>query len=190
MKNTLNLLEPQTNIPLNSEEIPSKINEYFSKIGSKLADSLPKVDITHLNNDLIQNALIDKFVINLIDIDIVIQYAKEISIYKSSGISNLGSRLLKDIFLYIPDILLDIFNKVLSTNIFPDSWKIATVIPLPKVDNPKLPYELRPISLLPLIGKIMEKIIHNQLKSYLEENNIPAWIQETSFDPKCLCKIC
>ena len=163
MKNTLNLLDPQTNIPLNSEEIPSKINEYFSKIGSKLADSLPKVDITHLNNDLIQNALIDKFVINLIDIDIVIKYAKEISIYKSSGISNLGSRLLKDIFLYIPDILLDIFNKVL---------KIATVIPLPKVDNPKLPSELRPISLLPLIGKIMEKIIHNQLKSYLEENNL------------------
>ena len=55
---------------------------------------------------------------------------------------------------------------------FPDDWKIATVIPLPKVDNPKTSSELRPMSLLPIIGKIMEKSVHTQLKDYLEENNL------------------
>ena len=104
----------------------------------------------------------------------MIKYVKEMSVYKSSGIGDLGSRLLKDIFLYIPEILVNVFNKVLAKKHFPDSWKIATVIPLPKIENPRSPSELRPISLLPIIGKIMEKIIHDQLKSYLEQNNLLA----------------
>ena len=73
-------------------------------------------------------------------------------------------------FLYIPEILVNInkVNKVLIHNIFPDSRNITTVIPLTKVENPKSPSELRPISLplLPVIGKIMERIIHDQLKTY------------------------
>ena len=70
--------------------------------------------------------------------------------------------------------MVDIFNKVLNTDAFPDSWKIATVIPLPKVENPKLPSELRPISLLPVKGKIMEKILHDQLKTFLENYDLLA----------------
>ena len=106
------------------------------------------------------------------DVETVIKYVKQMSVYESSGIGDLGSKLLKDIFLYIPEILVDIFNKVLVKNSFPDSWKIATVIPLPKIDNPKTPSELRPISLLPVIEKLMEKIIHDPLKLYLEQNNL------------------
>ena len=172
--NVLNLLDPQSNMPLDSSEIPYKINEYFSEIGPKLAGILPAVDLAYFDvgNENEHGRPGDTFEVELTNIDIVINHNKEISVYKSSGISDLGSRLLKDVFLYIPDILLDIFNKVIISRTFPDDWKIATVIPLPKVNNPKTPSELRPISLLPIIGKIMEKIIHNQLKKYLEENNM------------------
>ena len=55
------------------------------------------------------------------DVETVIKYVKQMSVYKSSGIGDLGSKLLKDIFLYIPEILVDIFNKVLVKNSFPDS---------------------------------------------------------------------
>ena len=114
----------------------------------------------------------DPFEIEYTNLEIVTKHIKDLSVYKSSGITDLGSKLLKDEFLYIPDVLLDIFNKVISTKSFPESWKIATVIPLPKVDNPKSPSELRPISLLPKIGKIMEKIIHTQIKDYLEDQHL------------------
>ena len=168
----LNILDPETNMPLDSGDIPTKINEFFAGIGPRLADSLPNVDIGNFDKEIEHEGPADLFEINPTNIETVIKHVKEISVFKSSGISDLGSRLLKDVFLRVPGLLLYIFNRVISTSAFTDSWKIATVIPLPKVDNPKSPSELRPISLLPIIGKIMEKIIHNQLKSYLELQNL------------------
>ena len=69
-------------------------------------------------------------------------------------------------------LLLDYINKSLKTGIFPDDWKHGTVIPIPKVANPQMVNDLRPITLLLLPGKIMEWLIHNKLYPYLEENNI------------------
>ena len=91
---------------------------------------------------------------------------KEISLYKSSGMNELSTRFIKDVFLHIPQVILHIFNRVRSTGVFPDSWKVATVIPLPKCNNLIDPSELRPVFLLPLIGKIMEKLIHLQLSDF------------------------
>ena len=70
--------------------------------------------------------------------------------------------------LCIPHVFLHLYNLVKDTCIFPNSWKIATVIPLPKCNNPKNSSELRPVSLLPIVGKIIEKLIHAQLSVFLE----------------------
>ena len=53
-----------------------------------------------------------------------------------------------------------------------ESWKRSTVIPWAKVNVPKTASDMRPISLLPLPGKIMEHIISNRLKTFLKEHNI------------------
>ena len=65
-------------------------------------------------------------------------------------------------------------NLVIDTGIFPDAWKKATVTPIPKVSNPASYSELRPISILPLPGKLMEQIIHDQVKGFLEETGFFA----------------
>ena len=70
---------------------------------------------------------------------------------------------LKDTLLFIPNVILHLYNSIKNTGFFPDSWKIATVIPLPKCNNPVDPLEMRPVSLLPMIGKILETLIHLQL---------------------------
>ena len=57
------------------------------------------------------------------------------------------------------------------TGVFPDLWKNATVIPLKKCGNSNSVTNLRPISLLPLPSKILEKIIHNRMIHHLEINN-------------------
>lgn len=62
-----------------------------------------------------------------------------------------------------------LFNLSLSTGIVPTKWKSATVIPIPKVKNSKHITDLRPISLLPLPGKVLEHIIHDWLMSFLHE---------------------
>ena len=54
------------------------------------------------------------------------------------------------------------------STIFPKAWKLATVIPIPKVNNPSGVSYYRPTSLLLLPEKLLEKLIHTQLITHLE----------------------
>ena len=64
-----------------------------------------------------------------------------------------------------------LYNKILTTGIFPDIWKIATITPIPKVTNASSPTDLRPISLLPIPGKLLEKHITVKMENFLEDKN-------------------
>lgn len=77
--------------------------------------------------------------------------------------------------LLLPNCLATIttlINKSFETNTYPDIWKQAIIKPISKVSNPVGVTDLRPISILPCMSKIMEKIAYNQLCNYLELNNI------------------
>ena len=65
-----------------------------------------------------------------------------------------------------------IFQKCLLTGTFPDSWKYANVQPVHKKNNRQLISNYRPISLLPICGKILEKIIFDQVYSFLNVNKL------------------
>ena len=65
-----------------------------------------------------------------------------------------------------------ILNLSFTQGIFPDNWKIAQITPLPKNGDLSLCNNYKPIALLPLPGKIAEKIIHTRLNDYLETNDI------------------
>lgn len=74
--------------------------------------------------------------------------------------------------------LLDLFNRCFEREIIPDPWKKAIIINIPKpkkrADDPA---SYRPISLLEVLGKILERIIKNRLDDYLERNNILPYSQ-------------
>ena len=55
---------------------------------------------------------------------------------------------------------------------FPEAWKRSIVVPLPKIKTPKYASDMRPISLIPLPGKIMEHLISFRFKDYLDRHNI------------------
>lgn len=65
-----------------------------------------------------------------------------------------------------------IINSSIMTGIFPESWKLAMVRPIPKSNDPSSCQDLRPISLLPCLSKVLEKAVSLQLAKYLEDNNI------------------
>ena len=65
-----------------------------------------------------------------------------------------------------------VFNSSLQKCQFPASWKKSNIVPLPKVPNVKVANDLRPISLLPLPGKVLEKIMCKRLNAFLENNRI------------------
>ena len=58
----------------------------------------------------------------------------------------------------------------LQSSVFPDEWKRALLKPIPKITNPKSVNDFRPISLLPVISKILEKIVCEQITEFISNH--------------------
>ena len=90
----------------------------------------------------------------------------------SRGHDGISSELLKIITGDISKCITLIINQSLHSGIFPDKLKIAKVTPIHKKGDIKLITNFRPISVLPVISKIFETVICDQLSHYLESNNL------------------
>nr|CAI5861793.1 unnamed protein product [Callosobruchus analis] len=90
----------------------------------------------------------------------------------ASGLDGISLHMLKLCLPVINDYLLHIINSCLEIGYFPDQWKTALVIPKPKCSNPASFNDLRPISLLPVLSKLLERAVHMQLFEYLTRTKI------------------
>ena len=91
---------------------------------------------------------------------------------KATGLDGISARLLKKACPEIVPSLTHIINLSIRCGCFPDEWKISKVLPLYKEDINSDPNNYRPISILPVVSKIIEKVIFKQLYEYLIENNL------------------
>jgi hypothetical protein len=92
---------------------------------------------------------------------------------KATGEDQIDNVILKNISKKGRVQLTHIVNAVLKLNYFPNQYKTAIIIPIPKPGkNSNNTESYRPISLLNSISKLTEKIIHRRLNTFLEEQNI------------------
>ena len=63
-----------------------------------------------------------------------------------------------------------IINLSISSRTFPEAWKKVKIIPLHKTDDLLNPKNYRPVAIIPILSKILEKVISNQMTKYLTEN--------------------
>lgn len=91
---------------------------------------------------------------------------------KAVGCDGISVNLIKMCCPYILPFVTHVINSCLEQSVFPDTWKQAVVTPVPKVSNPTHYGDLRPISVLPVLSKVLEKVMEVQLRSHLELNNI------------------
>ena len=91
---------------------------------------------------------------------------------KSLGPDKIPARLLKDSRFVIAPYLTRIFNLSLDSVIFPQAWKEVRVSPIHKSGDKTECGNYRPISELPVVSKLFEKLVYTQLNDYLAENHI------------------
>ena len=102
----------------------------------------------------------------------VLSLMEKINPNKSVGIDNLGGRFLRDGAKVLAKSITELFNLSIEKSIFLDACKIAKLKPLYKKGSKIEPKNYRPISLLPLVSKIFEKIVHSQTHNYLDKYEI------------------
>ena len=92
---------------------------------------------------------------------------------KSTGPDELPTKILKMIAILIAEPLTKLFNKSLTTSMFPNLWKNANITPIFKrKGSASDPHNYRPISLLCCLSKILEKIVFRHIYSHLTDNSL------------------
>ena len=104
----------------------------------------------------------------------VLNTIKNLKNSNSTGIDYIDTRTLKGIADIVAPSMTHIINLSIQSGIFPSAWKWAKVVPLLKstTADKMLPKSYRPVALLPILSKVLEKVLFRQLVLYLEENNI------------------
>jgi hypothetical protein len=151
--------------------IAEKFNSFFANIGSDLAAKIHSNSNKSINDFLTEDwqCKFNFMPVNALDIKKVI---KKLPNKNSSGHDDLSNKLIKHITEALAEPLSLIVNQSFCTGIFPDLLKLSKVIPIFKKDDDFIFTNYRPISLLPVISKIFEKISYLQLYDYLIQNNL------------------
>ena len=149
---------------MNCREKAQYFNDYFSQQCNPVINNSVLPMLGFLTNKRLDNITIkDNEIISLI---------RKINPNKATGSDGISGQmlLLCDGSVILP--LQIIFTNIVTTSIYPAIWKLSKVTPVFKKGDKQLIKNYRLISLLPICGKILEKIIFNNLYSYLHTNNL------------------
>ena len=91
---------------------------------------------------------------------------------KSFGLDNIDTFSVKLVAKFILPALTHIINLSILSNKFPSSWKVSKVIPLYKKGDSLDPKNFRPVAMLSILSKIMEKVVFIQIIEYMESNKL------------------
>ena len=137
---------------------------------------LPKLTYKYSINTVIKyNELMilgDYFHLASVSENSILTILKTTQVSEAAGISNLSGRFLKDGAKVLSKPISDLCNLSITSETFHDICKVAKLKPLYKKGSLTEPYNHRPISLLPLISKVIEKVIHDQASTSLNSKNL------------------
>ena len=163
-------------------EIANGFNSFFTNIGEELASNISYAGPDNHKNFLTEE-INSSFEFQPVSENEIIRIVEKLKGTSSCGYDQISSKLLKILIPHLKKPLSLIINQSLQTGIFPDALKIAKVIPIHKKDDNTNMSNYRPISLLPAISKVFERVIHKQLQQYFNENNL-FYHSQYGFRPK------
>ena len=150
--------------------ISNSFNEYFSTIADKILEKR-KYNGNKSFRDFLANRITENFIFADCDEIEVSKIISSLSPSKSSGPNGIPTHILQLLKNDISGILASIYNLSLSSGVHPDLLKISKTIPIFKKGSRLLVSNYRPISLLSNLNKILEKIVHSRLYTFLEDSS-------------------
>jgi hypothetical protein len=148
-------------------------NNFFVNISNTLTNNLvPSIDnaLNHVTKTCSNFTTNFKFT-KITDKD-VITACKQLKSKNTGDLWHISTRLLKEIIDCLAPLLTYIINMCFENGIFPDSQKFARVLPIFKKGDRLEANNYRPISILPTLSKIIEKLVFDQLKVHLDNNKL------------------
>ena len=180
----------------NSKPIPpelsaDKFNSHFLSIADSLAPSTGDSQ-SYTCPDVLVNFCTERmagstdFFIPPIAIHEVGKLISSMPNKKSSGPDEISPKILKLSLPFTVESLTYIYNLCILNNTFPDRLKLAKVIPIPKSKDMSDINNFRPISLLSVVSKPIERHVHRHILGHLEKHNLIHPLQ-SGFRPKHSC---
>ena len=115
---------------------------------------------------------IPKFAFQIVNNNEVSRVLNSLKSRKTGGLSQIPAFIYQILEPLILNPLTHIINLSLRNNQFPDVWKNALVIPIFKSGAKYQASNYRPISFLPILSKVLEKIVANQMREFMESNQL------------------
>ena len=104
-----------------------------------------------------------------VSVDEVKERLSELDTTKASGPEKIPARLLKECSEQIAPTLCSLFIHSLNKGKIPREWKSADVTPIHKKDSKEAAENYRPISLLPIVSKVLERCVGNQFYTHVKD---------------------
>ena len=148
------------------QKIGNTFNNFFANVGPNTDKTIPKPFKSP--SSYLKNRINFDFVIALTSEDKISKIIQSLDDSKSSGPSSIPIKLLKISAPCLTLPLCKLINLSFTTGIFPDAIKVAKIIPIFKSGFSDDMNNYRPISLLSVFSKLIEKIVH----AFVIENNM------------------
>ena len=163
-------LNPNEEEIFNPTHIANRFCEYFTNIGPDLAKSIPASDKSH--RSFLDGSFSNSFFLHLASEQEVAEICSSFRSGTAPGYDCISMNVVRESFNLICAPLTYIINLSLNSGVVPKEMKIARVIPLFKSGDNSLFTNYRPVSVLPVFSKFLERIIYNRLLDFLNKYDI------------------
>ena len=172
----VNALKISSKVEHDFKSVLEGFRNYYSTLVENLVKMLPKPTNKYSINSVIKYYEhmfpSDYFHLTSVSENSVLTILNATQVSKAAGIDNLSGRFLKDGAKVLSKPISDLCNLSIISEKFPDPCKVAKLKPLYKKSSVTDPCIYRPVSLLPLISKVIEKVIHDQTSTFLNSKNL------------------
>ena len=162
-----------------SRTIADHFNEFFTTVATNLVSKLPKaiykfsVD-SHLFKEFYssRNTTNSHMTLKPVSEDFIYKELLKLNPTKSTGLDEIPARFIRDGACILKVPICYIVNQSIFSGIVPDDMKVARVKPLYKKNSPLEVGNYRPVSILSIVSKILERSVYSQLSEFLDSNNL------------------